>query len=257
MKPKSVFHTLSPEDRDRVVSLCGQHTYHEVLEMIAKPRSEGGLDVQSSESALCRFYVRSHPLARKIQVDAQLVEALDESFFEKGDTYLRAIIFLLQERVFTALSTGTSIDQVTPALRHLTSLRRDYHKLITARKQSFSPLDPPPEKYMDPADDAAEKRFIDDLRQSASGGAQDPAPGTVPAPKPAASEPQNTCNVPPDSTQNPRNSADSTNSTLRGRSTPGQTEIVSGHHVGDPSGISESPLVRNNGPVIPGLELSF
>jgi hypothetical protein len=94
MKPRSVFDTLSPEDRERIITLCSRMPYKQALAILSQPRPEG-IGLQSSVSALCRFYARAHPVAQNFQVDVQLAEALDQGFFESGDTFNRGIIALL------------------------------------------------------------------------------------------------------------------------------------------------------------------
>ena len=55
MKTKNRLKLLPPEDQQRIIELCASFPYEEVVDLIAKPRAEGGLQIQTSVSALCRY----------------------------------------------------------------------------------------------------------------------------------------------------------------------------------------------------------
>ncbi len=211
---KSIFQTLSPDDRNQIIALCENHTYQQVLEMIAKPKSDGGMNIHSSVSALCRFYVRHHPLAQRIIIDSQLAEAMDETFFESGDAYFRGIISMTQQRLFASLCEGQSVDKLSPTYRLLLALRRDYYKLLQLRSKSRHELDPVPEKYIDPTEDDNDARLTTEAADSPSV----PSISSVPSPKlpteTAATEKSHT-RFRPNSTKKARNSTFPTNSTFK------------------------------------------
>ncbi|HEX7862571.1 MAG TPA: hypothetical protein VF773_19710 [Verrucomicrobiae bacterium] len=56
MKRLNQFTSLPKEDQTLILNLCDKLPYKEVAATLAKPRTEGGLDLTTSPSALCKFY---------------------------------------------------------------------------------------------------------------------------------------------------------------------------------------------------------
>jgi hypothetical protein len=147
MKPRSVFDKLPAPEQNHIIALCQDRTYKQVLAIIGQPRPEG-LGIHASESALSRFHARFHapsdsePTTLQFPINPPLIQALETAFVESGDIYHRAIIALLQQQVFKALSIESPTKEVSPLLRHLAGLRRAHLKLLTLRQKSPD-LEPP------------------------------------------------------------------------------------------------------------------
>lgn len=193
LSKNSKFSGLSTEDQEKIIQLCDQEKYERVVEILARPRPEG-LNLQTSTSALCRFYKSYHPVARRQFATHQLAEGIRVHFKATEQTYLGATIGLLQEQVFRSLSNGRSIQDILPTFRALQSLRRDY---LTVRKHfGSSPDRAATAELAALAKDSPEPEFVPNEPEP-------PAPGAVGA------DP-NSAEI---STETPRNSALSTNST--------------------------------------------
>src|SRR5688572_32712826 len=77
-KPRSKFAHLPPEDQRRIIELCDQNTYHEALEIIARPRPEG-LQLEASYGALVRFYASYNRQARAAHLLGQSARTIQLS----------------------------------------------------------------------------------------------------------------------------------------------------------------------------------
>src|SRR5262245_57704252 len=102
MKNKSIFKALPQEDQQRILYLCAQHTYDEVLEIISRPRPEG-LQLKTSYSALCRFNCSQNAEARKAVVINQAAASLQYVRQRASGSLPTAILGLLETRLFEAL----------------------------------------------------------------------------------------------------------------------------------------------------------
>src|SRR6187431_2029447 len=102
MKNKSVFKALPQEDQQRVLALCVNHTYDEVLDIIARPRPEG-LQLKTSYSALCRFNCSHSEDARKAAVVNQAASSLQYIRQAGSGSVRTAILLMLENRIFESL----------------------------------------------------------------------------------------------------------------------------------------------------------
>ncbi len=57
-RPDNVLMALSDEDRELLNEWLAAYSYTQVLELLARPRSEGGLEVRSHRASLSRYYER-------------------------------------------------------------------------------------------------------------------------------------------------------------------------------------------------------
>jgi hypothetical protein len=62
-------------DQELVLELCERKRYEDVVPILAKPRAAGGLDLQTSRSALSRF-VASQPQPDRLDREGQKTPAL-------------------------------------------------------------------------------------------------------------------------------------------------------------------------------------
>src|SRR5690349_4586884 len=60
MKAKSIFETISEADRQIVFHTCNQMPFRQAAIFLSLPRSEGGLEIKTSKSALQRFFSTCH-----------------------------------------------------------------------------------------------------------------------------------------------------------------------------------------------------
>ena len=95
-KPKNQFAALSPEDRQQILNLCSQHPYEEVAAILRKPRAEGGLEIDTSRSALSRFYTNaSHETS--VTVLAQVAAAANIRHEQNSNAFIGAIRATVEE----------------------------------------------------------------------------------------------------------------------------------------------------------------
>ena len=118
-KPKNQFASLPEMDRKLILDLCSQHPYHEVVDQLRKPRSEGGLNIVTSRSALCRFFTASQP--QSLTVLAQIASAANIHHEQDSNAFLGAIRATVQARVLENLRAN----------RPLADMQHDFKLLRT------------------------------------------------------------------------------------------------------------------------------
>ena len=120
-KQRTQFASLSEQDRTLILNLCSKHSYEEAVEILARPRSVGGLDIATSRSALCRFFT-SAAAEQNLIVLAQYAAAAQVRHEQNSNAFLGAIRASVQARVFENLKTGKA----------LADLEKDFRLLKTA-----------------------------------------------------------------------------------------------------------------------------
>jgi hypothetical protein len=123
MKTKSLFKALPPEEQQKIIDLCNRHTYHEVLAILAKPRPEG-LQIETSYSALCRFYCAYNEAARKAKILNQAASSLQFVRQDGQGSFRSAVLATLEVRIFEALQKGVPISE----LKDDFAVLKDFHK---------------------------------------------------------------------------------------------------------------------------------
>src|SRR5947209_1258634 len=98
MKNKSVFKSLPPEDQKQILDLCANHTYDEVLEILARPRPEG-LQLKTSYSALCRFNCSHNADVRQATVLDQAAASLQYLRQRGSGSFRTGILTILESRI--------------------------------------------------------------------------------------------------------------------------------------------------------------
>jgi hypothetical protein len=120
-KPKSQFTSLPQEDRTLILKLCSEHDYSEVVEILRKPRSEGGLNIHTSRAALCRFFTNSNP-EPTLALLAQFAAAANIRHEQSSNAFLGAIRATVEARILENLRAG----------KPLSDMERDFRFLKTA-----------------------------------------------------------------------------------------------------------------------------
>src|SRR5262245_6504069 len=85
MKKQSKIRSLSTEDQNRIRQLCDGNTYDAVVELVAKPREQGGLDLKPNRSALSRRCSEHGTLALSSQLADQFLNLLEKQPLDLDD----------------------------------------------------------------------------------------------------------------------------------------------------------------------------
>jgi hypothetical protein len=120
-KPKSQFASLPEADRKLILDLCSKNPYDHVVELLRRPRAEGGLSIRTSRSALSRFYTTAQPDPDHALL-AQIAVAANIRHEQDSNAFLGAIRAIIQARVLEHLRTG----------RALADMQHDFKLLRTA-----------------------------------------------------------------------------------------------------------------------------
>jgi hypothetical protein len=135
MKRINKFEDLSSEDQQVILNTCADNPYHVALILLAKPRSEGGLDFKTSRSALSRFCVHHHPDQRTLELLGQYADAVRI----KGQAHLQgayeAALTLVQARILEALRNGKAVADLDKEFRSLERLQGCLLKEEKRRKE--------------------------------------------------------------------------------------------------------------------------
>src|SRR5205085_179765 len=122
--------SLPPEDQEHILSLCATHPYHEVIEILARPRPEG-LQLKTSYSALCRFNCSHNADARKAAVLNQAASSLQYVRQQGSGSFRTAILTVLETRILEALREGKPIAD----LKDEFSVLKDFKKGFLAEEK--------------------------------------------------------------------------------------------------------------------------
>jgi len=122
-KSRSKFTHLPPEDQQRIIELCDRHTYHEALEIIAKPRPEG-LQLESSYGALVRFYSSHNQLARASHLLGQSAGTIQLTRQAHSGALRGAILTLVESRIFDALRRNVPVTELSDEF----AILKDFHR---------------------------------------------------------------------------------------------------------------------------------
>jgi hypothetical protein len=116
---------LSEADQSRILTHCEHNYYEDVVKILARPRRDGGLDFQTSASALCRFVTRHHVEAQGVEEARRLDAWINEQ--SKGDPSLvpKAILGFVQRRILTELATDTPLPELDSAFRLMLNLQKE------------------------------------------------------------------------------------------------------------------------------------
>lgn len=124
MKRLNQFTKLSKEDQTLILNLCDKLPYKEVVDTLAKPRAEGGLDLTTCPSSLSKFYTRNHREMIALEAVGQFAAALQINHQAHGEANFQAILSLVQTRLLEALRAGKPIDDLQKYFRTLERVQK-------------------------------------------------------------------------------------------------------------------------------------
>ena len=140
-RPDDKFAILSESDREQLIDWLTHNTYETVLQLAAKPRSEGGLDFHTSRTALHNFY-HKHDLNDRLQSAIDILQTAQSATPPGGPNPLEQTLELLvhAQSVRTASQPNMNDRNLHHFLRHITRLRelqlRD--RSVTIRQKSLA-----------------------------------------------------------------------------------------------------------------------
>ncbi|HEX7863121.1 MAG TPA: hypothetical protein VF773_22520 [Verrucomicrobiae bacterium] len=124
MKRLNQFTRLPKEDQTLILNLCDKLPYKEVAATLAKPRAEGGLDLTTCPSALCKFYTRHHQETIAVEAIGQFAAAIQINHQAHGEANFQAMLALVQNRILEALRAGKPIDDLQKQFRTLERVQK-------------------------------------------------------------------------------------------------------------------------------------
>ena len=160
MRRLNKFSTLPKEDQTFILNLCEKHRYKDAAQILAKPRSEGGLSLVTSESSLCRFFAKHHPETIAADAIGQFASAIRVSHQANGEANFEAILSLVQTRILEALRAGKPIADLDKELRSLQRVQ----KCFLADEKFRINNDRTQEAYLDHLKQAAMTNDVDFVR---------------------------------------------------------------------------------------------
>jgi hypothetical protein len=107
-KPKNQFAALPEADRKFILDLCSKTPYDEAVELLRRPRSEGGLNIITSRSALSRFCTSAQPESHHALL-AQFAAAANIRHEQQSNAFLGAIRAAVQARVLENIRSGRAL----------------------------------------------------------------------------------------------------------------------------------------------------
>src|SRR3954471_4292783 len=105
-KPRNKFHRLTAAEQQQILDLCEKETYEKVIELIARPRAEGGLALETSISGLSRFYTTYNPEAVRCRQSAQFSKSVQIRHQREGKAMFEATLAMVQNRIIETLKAG-------------------------------------------------------------------------------------------------------------------------------------------------------
>jgi len=135
-KSRNQFASLPEQDRKHILDLCSKQPYDQIVSLLAKPRSEGGLDIITSKSALCRFFTSSHA-ENNLIVLAQYAAAAQIRHELDSNAFLGAIRASVEARVLESLKNGKALADLEKDFRLLKTAQNLY--LADAKWRSENP----------------------------------------------------------------------------------------------------------------------
>jgi hypothetical protein len=136
MKRLNKFSRLPQEDQTLILNLCEKLPYKAVVEQIARPRSEGGLDFTTCVSALCKFNTHHHPDVVATEAIGQYSAAIQINHQAHGEANFEAILSLVQTRILTALRAGKSVADLDREFRNLQRVQKCFLADVKYRDQN-------------------------------------------------------------------------------------------------------------------------
>src|ERR1051325_656285 len=138
MRKQAKLDGLPSEDQQYVLQLCATHSYDRTAAILAKPRDQGGLELSTNRSALCRFAQKhdTDPLDNRLE---PILKRLKEMHPADSLDYSTALSRLLQERIFAHLVAEDDFHQVRREFDAYLTLKR---LILAERKVTRKKPDP-------------------------------------------------------------------------------------------------------------------
>jgi len=135
MKQRNQFAHLSEQDRNLIIDLCSQNTYERAAEILMKSRDEGGLNILTSPSTLCRFYTSWHPEPGR-EVLAQYATATYARHQVHSNALLGAIRASAECRILESLKRGKALQDLEKEIRLLKTVQNVFLQDAQWRRQN-------------------------------------------------------------------------------------------------------------------------
>ena len=135
-KSKSQFASLPQSDQKLILELCSSHEYSEVVEILSRSRSDGGLDIRTSRAALCRFFTQ-HQAQSTLGLLAQYAAATSVRHEQNSNAFLGAIRATVEARILENLRAGKAVADMERDFRFLKTAEHLY--LADARFRAQHP----------------------------------------------------------------------------------------------------------------------
>lgn len=158
-KSKSQFASLSQDDRNLILKLCSEREYTEVVEILAKPRSEGGLDIRTSRAALCRYFTQ-HQADTSFALLSQLAAAANIRHEQNSNAFIGAIRATVQARILDDLHKGKPLADMEKDFRFLKTAENLYLADAKFRAQHPKAVAPAYKTHLQRCADAPEADFV-------------------------------------------------------------------------------------------------
>ena len=170
-KPKNQFASLSREDQKYVLDLCAKQTYDDIVDLLRKPRPDGGLDIATSRAALCRYFTTSHEDST-LALLAQVAAAANIRHEQSSNAFLGAIRATVEARVLESLQKGRALGDMEKDFRFLKTVENLYLADAPWRAANPKSARPAYQQHVDRCANMPEDDFIPvDQLQSHSDGA--------------------------------------------------------------------------------------
>ena len=119
------FDQLSPEDQHHIIDLCNRNTYPKAVELLAKPRPEG-LALNTSVSALCRFFTTWNPINQQAKLMEQLGKSLRVCRQATPVASLTGVLAILENNLLKQLSDGKPAEDLEKQINLMTRVHRAF-----------------------------------------------------------------------------------------------------------------------------------
>jgi hypothetical protein len=117
------FDQLSPEDQHHIIDLCNKHGYAKVVGILAQPRPEG-MALNTSTSALCRFYTQWNPVNQQARLMEQLGKSLRVCRQATPLASLTGVLAILENNVLKQLQDGRAAADLEKEINIMTRVHR-------------------------------------------------------------------------------------------------------------------------------------
>jgi len=119
------FDQLPPEDQHHIIDLCNKHGYAKVVGILAQPRPDG-MALNTSTSALCRFYTQWNPVNQQARLMEQLGKSLRVCRQATPLASLTGVLAILENNVLKQLHDGKAAADLEKEINIMTRVHRAF-----------------------------------------------------------------------------------------------------------------------------------